>query len=107
MQFDGIALRQCTIDHAPTLALIGAATFLEAFAGKLDGATLVNAESLVKSGALRRSRDGVRLLGRGEIKAKVNFEVFGASKSAVEAVEKAGGSVKILAPKRDEGEKAA
>ncbi len=50
------------------------------------------------SGALRRSRDGVRLLGRGEIKAKANFEVHGASHSAVAAVEKAGGSVKILAP---------
>jgi len=66
--------------------------------GKLDAAGVVNAESLVKSGALRRSRDGVRLLGRGEIKAKVAFEVHGASKSAVAAVEKAGGSVKILAP---------
>jgi large subunit ribosomal protein L15 len=67
-------------------------------AGKLDAAALVNAEALVKSGALRRSRDGVRLLGRGEIKAKVAFEVHGASHSAVAAVEKAGGSVKILAP---------
>jgi large subunit ribosomal protein L15 len=67
-------------------------------AGKLDANGLVNAESLVKSGALRRSRDGVRLLGRGEIKAKVAFEVHGASKSAIAAVEKAGGSVKVLAP---------
>ncbi len=67
-------------------------------AGKLDANALVNAEALVKSGALRRSRDGVRLLGRGEIKAKVTFEVHGASHSAVAAVEKAGGSVKILAP---------
>jgi large subunit ribosomal protein L15 len=56
---------------------------------------------------MRRAKDGVRLLGNGELEAKVNFEVFGASKSAVEAVEKAGGSVKILAPKREEGEKAA
>ena len=70
--------------------------------GKLDAAGVVNAESLVKSGALRRSRDGVRLLGRGEIKAKVAFEVHGASKSAIAAVEKAGGSVKILAPKKEE-----
>jgi large subunit ribosomal protein L15 len=68
-------------------------------AGKLDASGVVNAESLVKSGALRRSRDGVRLLGRGEIKAKVTFEVHGASKSAVAAVEKAGGSVKVMAPK--------
>jgi len=66
--------------------------------GKLDAGAVVNAESLVKSGALRRSRDGVRLLGRGEIKSKVTFEVHGASHSAVAAVEKAGGSVKILAP---------
>ena len=76
-------------------------------AGKLDAAGVVNAAALVKSGALRRSRDGVRLLGRGEIKAKVAFEVHGASHSAVAAVEKAGGSVKILAPaKKDEGEAA-
>jgi large subunit ribosomal protein L15 len=67
-------------------------------AGKLETGGVVNAEALVKSGALRRSRDGVRLLGRGEIKAKVSFEVHGASHSAVAAVEKAGGSVKILAP---------
>ncbi len=45
---------------------------------------------------LRRAKDGVRLLGTGEIKAKVTFSVWGASKSAVAAVEKAGGSVKIL-----------
>ena len=56
---------------------------------------------------MRRAKDGVRLLGNGELKAKVDFAVYGASKSAVAAVEKAGGSVKILAPKSDEGEKAA
>jgi large subunit ribosomal protein L15 len=73
--------------------------------GKLDANGVVNAETLVKAGTLRRARDGVRLLGRGEIKAKVAFEVHGASKSAIAAVEKAGGSVKILAPKK-EGEAA-
>ena len=73
----------------------------------LDAKDTINAESLVKSGAIRRSKDGVRLLGRGEIKAKLNIEVHGASKSAVAAVEKAGGTVKILAPaKKDEGEAA-
>ena len=76
-------------------------------AKKLDISGTVDAAALVKAGVLRRAKDGVRLLGNGELKAKVNFEVFGASKSAVEAVEKAGGSVKILAPKREEGEKAA
>src|SRR5215207_6642806 len=70
--------------------------------GKLDATGVVNAEALVKAGALRRARDGVRLLGRGEIKARVTFEVHGASKSAIAAVEKAGGSVKILAPKKEE-----
>ncbi|MDR3467983.1 MAG: 50S ribosomal protein L15 [Xanthobacteraceae bacterium] len=69
-------------------------------AKKLDPSAVVNAETLVKSGVLRRARDGVRLLGRGELKAKVTIEVHGASKSAIEAVEKAGGSVKILAPQQ-------
>ena len=49
----------------------------------------------------------MRLLGDGEIKAKVTLSVFGASKSAVAAVEKAGGSVEILAPKADTSEQAA
>jgi large subunit ribosomal protein L15 len=76
-------------------------------AGKLDAATTVDAEALVKAGVLRKVKDGVRLLGNGEIKAKVAFSVWGASKSAVAAVEKAGGSVAILAPKREAGEQAA
>jgi large subunit ribosomal protein L15 len=76
-------------------------------AGQLDTKAVVDAAALVKAGLMRRAKDGVRLLGNGEIKAKVEFVVFGASKSAVTAVEKAGGSVKILAPKREEGEKAA
>ncbi|WP_316188969.1 50S ribosomal protein L15 [Bradyrhizobium sp. SZCCHNS1054] len=67
-------------------------------AKKLDAGSVINAEALVKSGALRRAKDGVRLLGRGELKAKVNIEVHGTSKSAIAAVEKAGGTVKILAP---------
>ena len=70
-------------------------------AKKLDAKATVNAESLVKSGILRRSKDGVRLLGRGELKAKLTVEVHGATKSAIAAVEKAGGSVKILAPAKD------
>jgi len=76
-------------------------------AKRLDASATINAEALVKSRVLRRAKDGVRLLGRGEIKAKVNIEVHGASKSAVAAVEKAGGSVKILAPaKQEDGEAA-
>src|SRR5215813_8533376 len=76
-------------------------------AGKLDAAAPVDAAALVKAGVLRRQKDGVRLLGAGEIKVKVAFSVWGASKSAVAAVEKAGGSVQILAPKREEAEAAA
>ncbi|MGA7940855.1 MAG: 50S ribosomal protein L15, partial [Bradyrhizobium sp.] len=64
----------------------------------LDAKDTVTAETLVKAGVLRRSRDGVRLLGRGALKAKLNIEVHGASKPAIAAVEKAGGTVKILAP---------
>ena len=76
----------------------------EAIDAKLiDAASVINAEQLVKARVLRRARDGVRLLGRGEIKAKLNIEVHGASKSAVAAVEKAGGTVKILAPAKNEG----
>jgi large subunit ribosomal protein L15 len=62
---------------------------------------------LVKAGVLRRAKGGLRLLGRGELKAKLNIEVHGASKTAIAAVEKAGGSVKILAaPKEEAGEAA-
>jgi large subunit ribosomal protein L15 len=77
----------------------------EAIDSKLvDAGATINAESLVKARVLKRARDGVRLLGRGELKAKINIEVHGASKSAIEAVEKAGGTVKILAPaKKEEG----
>ena len=72
----------------------------------VDAGSAINAESLVKAGVLRRAKAGVRLLGRGELKAKINIEVHGASKSAIEAVEKAGGSVKILAPAKEEDEAA-
>jgi large subunit ribosomal protein L15 len=76
-------------------------------AGRLDAAVKIDAAALVKAGVLRRAKDGVRLLGGGEIKAKVTLSVFGASKSAIAAVEKAGGSVEILAPKREVSEQAA
>ena len=80
----------------------------EAIDAKLvDAKETVTVESLVKAGVIRRAKDGLRLLGRGELKAKLAIEVHGASKSAVEAVEKAGGTVKILAPaKKEEGEAA-
>ena len=76
--------------------------------GTLAPGEVVNAESLVNAGVLRRARDGVRLLGGGELNAKLQFEVHGASKSAVAAVEKTGGLVKILGEKaqKDAGESA-
>src|SRR5437868_12541950 len=76
-------------------------------AGRLDPGAAVDAAALVKAGVLRRAKDGVRLLGSGEIKAKVAFSVWGASKSAVAAVERAGGSVAIIGPKAEAGEQAA
>jgi large subunit ribosomal protein L15 len=67
-------------------------------AGKLDAKGAVTIEALVAAGVItRQARDGVKILGVGELKAKLAFEVAGASKSAVEAIEKAGGSIKILA----------
>jgi large subunit ribosomal protein L15 len=75
-------------------------------AGKLDPAATIDVETLIKAGVLRRARGGVRLLGSGEIKAKVAITVAGASKSAVAAVEKAGGSVTVLKP-AETGEAAA
>jgi large subunit ribosomal protein L15 len=76
-------------------------------AGKLDTVGKIDAEALVKAGILRRAKDGVRLLGSGELKAKIAVSVYGASKSAVAAVETAGGTVEILAPKREAAEAAA
>jgi large subunit ribosomal protein L15 len=75
--------------------------------GKLDPAKTIDVAALVASGLLRRPKDGVRLLGTGDITATVGFAVAGASKSAVAAVERAGGSVTILAPKAETGEEAA
>jgi ribosomal protein L15, bacterial/organelle len=66
-------------------------------AGKLDAAAPVTVEALVAAGVCARARDGVKILGQGELTAKLVFEVAGASKNAVSAIEKAGGSVKILA----------
>ena len=65
-------------------------------AGKLDLAAPVTVETLVAAGVLSKPRDGVKILGVGELSAKVTFQVAGASKSAVAAIEKAGGSVTIL-----------
>jgi len=65
-------------------------------AGKLDAKATVDAAALKAAGVIRREKDGVRILADGELKAKVTFEVAGASKPAVEKIEKAGGSIKLL-----------
>ena len=68
-------------------------------AGKLDAKAVIDHEALQAAGVARGGKDGVRLLGKGEIKAKVQFKVAGTSKGAVAAVEKAGGSVEVIVPK--------
>jgi len=67
----------------------------------IDTSSPVDAAAMVKAGLMRRAKGGVKLLGDGELKSKVDFVVFRASKSAIAAVEKAGGSVKILAPAKE------
>lgn len=64
---------------------------------KIDGKATITAEMLVEAGVLRRAGDGVRILSDGEISAKLNCEVAGASKAAIEKIEKAGGKVTVLA----------
>lgn len=68
-------------------------------AGKIAKGSKVDAAALVEAGVIRRVKDGVRLLGSGEIKTKLDFEVAGVSAGAKEAVEKAGGSVTVIEPK--------
>ncbi|GAB4532404.1 MAG: 50S ribosomal protein L15 [Ruegeria sp.] len=64
-------------------------------AGKLDAKAAITEEALIASGLVRRKLDGIRVLAKGEVSAKLNLEVTGASKAAIEAVEKAGGSLKV------------
>ena len=66
-------------------------------AGKLDAKAPVTLESLLAAGVVAKPRDGVKILGNGEIKAKLAFEVAAASKGAIAAIEGAGGTVKLLA----------
>ncbi|MFV1853196.1 MAG: 50S ribosomal protein L15 [Thalassospira sp.] len=66
--------------------------------GVLEEGANVTIAVLTEKGLARPQKDGLRLLAKGELKAKLNIEISGASKAAVEAVEKVGGSVKVLAP---------
>lgn len=73
---------------------------LQAFvdAGKIDAKADVTEDALVASGLVRRKLDGVRLLAKGELKSALTLVVAGASKAAVEAVEKAGGKITLTKP---------
>ena len=66
-------------------------------AGKLDAKKSIDHAALKAAGLARGGKDGVRLLGKGELTAKAKFQVAGASKGAIAAVEKAGGSVEVIA----------
>lgn len=65
-------------------------------AGKLDAKAVVDEDALVKSGLVRRKKDGVRVLGNGEIKAKLTLKVSGITASAKTAIEKTGGKVELI-----------
>jgi large subunit ribosomal protein L15 len=64
-------------------------------AKKLDANETVTVDALIKAGVVRRVKDGVRVLSDGDLKAKLSFDVAGASKAAIEKIEKAGGSIKL------------
>jgi len=68
-------------------------------AGRIDVATPVDVSSLVAAGVLRRPKDGLRILGGGEIKSSIRITVDHASENAKAAIEKAGGSVTVIVPK--------
>ena len=74
-------------------------------AKKLDAKGVIDHDALKAAGLARGGKDGVRLLGKGELTAKVVFKVAGASKGAIEAVEKAGGKVEVIAAAVPEAEK--
>ena len=75
-------------------------------AGKLDMKGVLDQAALNAAGLSRGGKDGVRLLGKGELKAKLNFKIAGVSKGAREAVEKAGGSIELI-ERKDPAELAA
>ena len=67
-------------------------------AGKIDAKSQITEDVLVESGVLRRAKDGVRLLAKGDAPKKVDIVVTGASKAAIDAIEQAGGKVTVTAP---------
>lgn len=77
-------------------------------AGKIDAGAEISEDALVAAGVVRRKRDGIRLIGGGELSAKLQLTVAGATKAAAAAVEKAGGSITVraVAPTTGEGKAA-
>ena len=73
-------------------------------AGKLDAKSSIDADALLAAGVIRRAKDGVKLLGKGELNSALNLTVYAATPSAVAAVEKAGGSVTQTRPAKAEAE---
>lgn len=65
----------------------------------IDPKDVIDEDVLVKAKVIRRKKDGVRLIAKGDLKAKVTLKISGVSKGALAAVEKAGGKVEIIAPK--------
>jgi len=63
--------------------------------GKLDASATINSETLKAAGIIRRPKDGIRILSDGDLKSKLDFDVAGASKAAIEKIEKLGGSITV------------
>ena len=93
----GDILRRAIKEQTPTG--LKAKSFIDA--GKLDAKAPVTEDALVAAGVVRRKLDGIRVLAKGELKAKLDITVAGASKSAVEAIEKAGGKITVTIPARE------
>jgi large subunit ribosomal protein L15 len=73
-------------------------------AGKLDATKAIDADVLVAAGVIRRKKDGVSLLGKGELTSKIEITVYRASEAAKAAVEKAGGKITVTRPAKVEAE---
>jgi large subunit ribosomal protein L15 len=91
--------RGFNVPNAPKYAEVNLWRIEQAIAaGKLDAKKAIDAAALVAAGVVRREKDGVRLLGKGELKSKLDITVHSASASAKAAVEKAGGKITTTRP---------
>ena len=85
--------------HAKSFVTVSLAKIQAAIdAKKLDGKATIDAAALIAAGVIRRAKDGVKLLGKGELKTKLDITVYSATASAREAVEKAGGQLTVTRP---------